>query len=97
MLGLLALKERWKIEDDTPLVKRLAKRSITDIPALLHACMLRHHPQVLYSEVVTMCDDADMDDLRRAHDVAQEALAAGWGAPGKKPAAGTSPATPPTS
>lgn len=84
MIAWLALKERWAIEDDAALIKRLGRQNITDIPARVWACMQSHHPELTYAAVVRMLDDADPEDVKLASRTAEEALAAGWGTPAAK-------------
>lgn len=84
-IGFAALKERWKIDDDAPALKRMAKQNITDVPAQVWACLQTHHPDVTYEAVQRILDDVGTEEAAAAYRVTQEALAAGWGKPEKKP------------
>lgn len=91
MVGMIALKEHWQVDDDEPVLARIRKKRVTDIPAQLWACLQTHHREITYDQVVKMTDDSEPDDLAQAYRVTQEALAAGWGNPKKKDAATEAP------
>lgn len=92
MIASLALKERWAIEEDAPLIQRISKERMTDIPALIWACMQTHHGEVTYEEALRMCDDAPADELLAAKKVAQECIVVGFTTKAKKKS-GDNPAT----
>lgn len=81
MLASIALKERWALADDEKLNARLARQSITDIPAMVWAATRAHHPEVTYETVLQLCDEAGAGELKSCKDVITECLVAAWTVP----------------
>jgi predicted flap endonuclease-1-like 5' DNA nuclease len=84
MIAMLALKERWKIEDDAPLFARIGKERFTDTPALIWACLQTHHPEWTLEEVTRFCDDAPAEEVLAVKETVRECVVAGYSTTAKK-------------
>lgn len=61
VLAMMALKDRWLIQDDDAVLRRAIKGNVTDIPALFHALTRTHNPELSYSQAMKLLDAAGID------------------------------------
>lgn len=78
--AMMALKDRWKLEDGDALTKRLASVGPFDFVDIVWAALRTHHPELNDEQVLGIVDDMGVEGIETAVNEAIDA-----GVPGGDP------------
>lgn len=61
--AILALQDRWELDDEKQVEARIKASSTRDFPAIIWAALQTHHRDMSEDDVLTWLDEAGMDGM----------------------------------
>jgi hypothetical protein len=90
--AILALQEKWGLDDEKQVQERIEAAALGDFPAILWAAMRTHHPEMSEDAVLGWLDDAGMEGMGDMAGQLQKAMESA--APPPRPKRGQGKTTP---